>query len=147
MQGAGIHYIEKTSFSKDSAGMSKNRKQGLTLVRALLKISIVLTDFQQYLCVFCLFGGSTRWHFRVIDCDILVIFLLEYILSRHGLFNRKGPGGSSLIFPLSRAVLYNFIDFGNFLQISSSLLCYKNFPNYRLKFMKSFVLPSKVDCK
>ena len=113
--------------------MSKNRKQGLTLVCALLKMSIVLTDFQQYQCVFCLFGGSTRWHFRVIDCDILGIFLLEYILSRHGLFNRKGLWGSSLIFPLSRAVLYNFIDFGNFLRISSSLLCYKKFPELQIK--------------
>ena len=69
----------------------------------------------------------------MIDCDILGIFLLEYILSRHGLFNRKGLWGSSLIFPLSRAVLYNFIDFGNFLRISSSLLCYKKFPELQIK--------------
>ena len=102
--------------------MSKNRKQGLTLVCAWLKMSIVLTDFQQYQCVFCLFGGSTRGHFRVIDCDILGIF-----------FNRKGLWGSSLIFPLSRAVLYNFIDFGNFLRISYSLLCYKKFPELQIK--------------
>lgn len=120
------------------AECQKTANRGWLLFARCLKCQLSLQIFSNISA--CSAYSVVPWQGGIfvcmIDCDILGIF-----------FNRKGLWGSSLIFPLSRVVLYNFIDFGNFLRISSSLLCYKNFPNYRLKLMISFVLPSKVDCK
>lgn len=92
----------------------------------------------------------------MIGCDILIAFLRDNVLSLLGeinvdqltKFKLKETVGRSFsdIFIVISSSGIRFIDFDNLLQITSSLLCYKNCPN-KLILIKSLFMPSKVDCK